>query len=61
MIPWDWRLEAGCDIDDTLINDTSRHDYKIDPYYSRYYDPFSSGVDAFTFEWTDNVPFFFLN
>ena len=36
----------------------SRLDYKIDPYYSRYYDPFSSGVDAFTFEWTDNVYLF---
>ena len=36
----------------------SRLDYKISTYYSRYSDPFSSGVDAFSFAWSDKVYLF---
>lgn len=36
----------------------SRLDHKIGRYYSRYHDPESSGVDAFSIDWSDNVYLF---
>ena len=36
----------------------SRLNFKLDKFFSRYRDPFSSGVNAFSFRWIDNVYLF---